>query len=39
MLTYYDHHRGVTRYKRRYVWALLAFILGIVVGLVLAHLF
>lgn len=37
MLTYYDDTLGRVRYKRRYVWALWAFVAGAVLGAVLGH--
>jgi hypothetical protein len=38
MLTYYDDTHGRVRFKRRYVWALWAFLAGVVLGVVLGHL-
>jgi hypothetical protein len=37
MLTYYDDSLGRVRFKRRYVWALWAFVAGMVFGTVLGH--
>ncbi len=34
-MTYYDHHIGRERYKRRYVWAFWAFIAGTAMGMLL----
>lgn len=31
-LTYYDEIAGVTRFKRRYVWALVAYFAGFISG-------
>ena len=38
MLTYYDNRLGRTRDERRYVWAVWAFVGGIVLGVVVGHL-
>jgi hypothetical protein len=38
MLTYYDHHLGRERIKRRYSWAAWAFIGGLIAGVIAAHL-
>lgn len=38
MLTYYDPVTGKQRFKRRYVWASSAFVAGMILGLLLAHL-
>jgi hypothetical protein len=36
VLTYYDPVLGRERYKRRYVWAMSSFLVGLGVGFVLA---
>jgi hypothetical protein len=38
-LTYYDKMAGVTRFKRRYVWALVAYFAGFVCGVVIVRFF
>lgn len=38
MLTYYDNTLGRARFKRRYVWALWAFVGGVALGALLGHL-
>jgi hypothetical protein len=38
MLTYYDTTLGRVRVKRRYVWAIWAFVAGTVIGYSLGHL-
>ena len=37
MLTYYDHIRGTHRFKRRFTWAVWAFAMGILCGVVMAY--
>jgi hypothetical protein len=38
MMTYYDNSLGRARFKRRYLWAMWAFLAGVVLGTVLGHL-
>lgn len=38
MLTYYDKELGRNRVKRRYVWGAWAFLAGVLLGVVVAHL-
>jgi len=38
-LTYYDEMAGVTRIKRRYVWALVAYFAGFISGMVIVRFF
>ena len=37
-LKYYDHDTGRERYKRRYVWAFQAYVLGAITALALLYL-
>lgn len=38
MMTYYNHAMGRTRIKRRYIWAVWAFVGGILCGVTASHL-
>lgn len=38
-IRYYDHLQGRDRLKPRYKWAALAFVAGLVTGMVFAHIF
>ncbi|HEY0913417.1 MAG TPA: hypothetical protein VGE22_00985 [Solimonas sp.] len=37
-LKYYDHDSGRQRYKRRYVWGVQAYVLGVTTALALLYL-
>jgi len=39
MLTYYDNRLGRNRYKRRFVWAAWAFLVGAALGVMISQLF
>lgn len=38
-LTYYDEMAGVTRFKRRYIWALVAYLAGFISGAMIVRFF